>query len=276
MNITWILGPGWLAAAAAHVGAAMLSALPLLAPPSDLARDQGAVAPAAPRFEEEHFSLELMPAAAGDDATSLLSAQHGTPAGWLVVRRHTSGDARQLEIEVRFLHQRSRAIHVEQLDGAARRLVWREIGPDATRTLTAQRDRAELSLREWVGRERVDSVLANSRNALFALELLEQLRAGQVPEAAEVFDPLSRSIERWFLRSELVPEAGTRRIEALRADGSLAGRWTFEGTSLAGFSWQRGGLLARRIDPQQFSRAWIDWETVENAGDRALSSVKSE
>src|SRR5204862_117518 len=45
-----------------------------------------------------------------------------------------------------------------------------------------------------------------------------------------------------------------RTVELRRTDGTLAGRYRFEGTRLAGFQWQEGGLAARRVESEEFER----------------------
>jgi len=87
------------------------------------------------------------------------------------------------------------------------------------------------------------------------LELLEALREGRrLPPKVQRYWPLTRSVEE--LRIELHNVDGTpgirrRLVELWRVDGSLAGRYLFDGEVLEAFQWQAGGPWARSISAQR-------------------------
>src|SRR5258707_3937901 len=181
------------------------------------------------------------------------------PLGWAEFLRRESPGGMVLECEYVFVRQdrtdRWRVKHVEQFDGTGRRLVWREIGTAAGRTLTLERAREgeDWRCQAFERDEAVRCAIDTSHGAVFPLYLLELARKGQFG-AAELylFDPLETALVPRQVSTVYAPASGahTRTLELRRPDGTLAGRYEFEGTELVSVQWQEGGPRARRIDPQ--------------------------
>jgi hypothetical protein len=210
-------------------------------------------APPPAGLRRECFVLEAPEASAAHD-----------PLGWAEFLRHESTGGMVLECEYVFVRQqheeRWRVRHIEQLDEKGPRLVWREIGTAAGRTLTLEREREGDGWRcqAFERDETVRCAIDTSHGAVFPLYLLELARKGQIA-AAELylFDPLETALAPRQVTTVYAPAsaARTRTLELARPDGTLAGRFVFEGTELVAFQFQEGGARARRIDPQEYARA---------------------
>jgi hypothetical protein len=186
------------------------------------------------------------------------------PLGWAEFLRRESTGGMVLECEYVFVRpqraERWRVKHVEQLDAKGPRLVWREIGTAAGRTLTLEREREgeDWRCQAFERDESVRCTIDTSHGAVFPLYLLELARKGQLG-AAELylFDPLETALVPRHVSTVYAPASGThaRTLEIQRPDGTLAGRYVFEGIELSSFQWQEGGPRARRIDAQEYARA---------------------
>jgi hypothetical protein len=211
-------------------------------------------APALPApLRRECFVLEAPGAAEGSE-----------PLGWAEFLRRESAGGMVLECEYVFVRvehgQRWRVKHLEQLDAKGPRLVWREFGTAAGRTLTLERapGSEEWRCQAFEGAETVRCAIDTSHGAVFPLYLVELARKGQLG-AAELylFDPLETALVPRRVSTVYEPASGrnTRSIELQRPDGTLAGRWSVEGIELVSFQWQEGGPCARRIEPEEYARA---------------------
>lgn len=209
--------------------------------------------PAVAALRRECFVIEAPGAAVGRE-----------PLGWAEFLRRESPGGMVLECEYVFVREkreeRWRVRHVEQLDEKGPRLVWREIGTAAGRTLTLERAREgqEWSCQAFERDEAVRCAIDTTHGAVFPLYLLELARKGQLG-AAELylFDPLETALVPRRISTVYAPQgAGRERtLEIQRPDGTLAGRYVFAGTELAAFQCQEGGWKARRIDPEEYARA---------------------
>lgn len=181
----------------------------------------------------------------------------GPALGFASMRRTDSGANVQLEWQVNFPDAELNVWHVETCEAESRRWIWRERQPRNSRTVNAERVGTAVEVTEW-GRPCVwRAVLPTFGPCFFPLELEERLRAGAVgSKSIALFDPLSNSVE--SVRIEVSESgsgavAGPRNVDLIRADGSLAGSWTFLERELVSFRWQRGGLIAVRIDEQSYA-----------------------
>ena len=181
----------------------------------------------------------------------------GPALGFASLHRTDSGANVQLEWQVNFPEAELDIWHVETCEAEARRWIWRERQPRNSRTVDANRVGPAIEVTEW-GRPCVwRAALPTTGPCLFPLELEERLRVGAVAsDTIALFDPLSNSVE--AVRIEVgESESGTgaqlRTVDLVRADGSLAGSWTFLERELVSFRWQRGGLIAVRIDEQSYA-----------------------
>ena len=216
-------------------------------------------------LRRECFVLEAPGAAAGS-----------APLGWAEFLRRESAGGMVLECEYVFVRaergERWRVRHLEQLDEKGPRLVWREFGTAAGRTLTLERahEGDEWRCQAFEGDETVQCAIDTSHGAVFPLYLVEMARKGQLG-AAELylFDPLETALVPRRVSTVYAPASrtNTRSLELQRPDGTLAGRWSFEGTELVSFQWQEGGPCARRIEPAEYLQAVGG--AVELAGPRS-------
>jgi len=219
------------------------------------------------RVREEHFVLEAAP----PDAL-LAPSPHAEPLGLVSWRLREDGEGREIELDVRFLEEAQRVLHVEHLQARGAKLVWRELRAAGGRSLLGEWDEKTGALRviEWGGPTAVRESLVASEGAVLPLYLLELARAGEVEGGRlEVFDPLARSLEglrvvqRFGARRAPVEAAEAtsaedrgfllqRMVELVRDDGTLAGSYLFSGDELLAFRWQAGGPRARRIPPEEY------------------------
>ena len=227
-------------------------------------------APASGVLREEFFVIEALPEALAAGADLTLPHPAARTVGLAACRRRNDADGRMLEWELDFHDDEVRVLHVERDTTDGPRLVWREWQSGRGRTVTIEptADGGGRIL-EWGQEEPVRSLLAPG--ATLPLGLLERLRTGAVESGTfQVFDPMSRQLE--SLRVHL-DDAGPRALRAVsstgqpgggapaqrlvelrRADGSVAGRYLFEGADLAAFQWQAGHLRARRVEAADYLR----------------------
>ncbi len=191
----------------------------------------------------------------------------GPALGFASLHRTDSGANVQLEWQVNFPDAELDIWHVETCEAEARHWTWRERRPRSSRTVNAERVGAAVEVTEW-GRPCVwRAVLPSSGPSLFPLELEERLRAGALAsDTVALFDPLSNSVETVRIEvgeSESGTAGGPRSVDLVRADGSLAGSWTFLERELVSFRWQRGGLIAVRIDEQSYASRRLAGKVVK-------------
>ncbi len=241
---------------------ALLALLPIQSEP----------APPVQTLRRECFVLEAPSRAPGGD-----------PLGWAEFLRRENEHGMVLECEYVFLRpqpaDRWRVRLVEQLDDSGPRLVWREIGTAAGRTLTLEHasEPEQWRCQAFERDERVQCSLDTRQGAVFPLYLLELARQGHLA-AGElyVFDPLETALVPRRISTVYAPSSGvrTRTLELARTDGTLAGRWTFAGSELVSFQAQEGGPIARRIEPEEYLRA--AGHVVDLAGPRARPAACSD
>ena len=181
-----------------------------------------------------------------------------------------------LERDVWFADETLTIRHVERLTDETTRLVWREAGPGFGRSQIVEPEDEVLSVVDWL-RSGVERSAVEARSDVrFPLALLEQLRHGErLPNSPRRYWPLTRSVEALSLTTRVVggpPNAPRRLVELVREDGSLAGRFLFDGDALEAFQWQDGGPWARRIQPHQHRR--IKTRITGVAPVEAASSVR--
>jgi hypothetical protein len=216
-----------------------------------------------PDLREELFALEQIEDQVELDlGAALPTADDAGPsaepkiAGVARCRKLALPGGQQLELDVQFVAEGARVLHIERSGADGTTLVWREILPGAGRTVSARcvRDGTALALREWAGRLAVQSELASPSGLTLPLHLLELARTGaDLPASVQHFDPLARQLEALALSATEL-ESGARRIDLTRPDGTLAARWLLQGGELAGFQWQGGNLRARRIAAGEYER----------------------
>ncbi len=210
-----------------------------------------------PEGLEECFVLQLpVPAQAGGRPTV-------EEVGLAVLRRKLVDGVEQAEWDLRFFGEDTRVSHVERWVEGRPRLSWREWRPRSGRSLSAELGPDGLALVESGQRQTLRVQLPVPEGVLFPIALLEQARsgtlgAGRVP----CFDPLARQVEPLSLQVAFSPEPQPdslgasvleRRVQLTRDDGTLAAEWTFRGRELWSARWHAGGLVARRVRPD-------DWE----------------
>ena len=181
----------------------------------------------------------------------------GPALGFASLHRTDSSAGTLLEWQISFPAAELNLWHAESRDSAGQRWIFRERQPRRARSVIANQAGSALDVTEW-GRPSVwKSALSVTESSAFPLELEERLRKGEVSAGNfTLFDPLANAVEN--VRLEVAEAcldgvAGLRRAELVRDDGTLAASWTFHDTQLASFSWQRGGLLAVRVDRDHFA-----------------------
>ncbi|MCB9914363.1 MAG: hypothetical protein H6828_04315 [Planctomycetes bacterium] len=243
-------------------------------------------APPAPAEERvEHFVLEWRsdaphPADRAQLPVALREAALAGEAGLVRLRAGSGERGPQLELEVDFPFDGIRLLSVEGLDPAGPKLVWRELSRGAGRTVFAEWTAAdELRLLEWssAGRQRDERLPCAGVELPHAL--LERARRGAVTEGEfRVVDPLALGVEARTVRTtyEDAPDGGAARrvVELRRADGTLAGRYVFQGEALVRFAWQEGGLVARRITPEAWAERRQRWGLDEDASPADASKIR--
>jgi hypothetical protein len=227
-------------------------------------------------------------------ATDEQGRVHATIEGFVEWRRRDDEGGPQLELDVRFLHgpeharDVERVIEVECLTDRGPRCQWREVGPGSGRSVQAEwtSDGSALDIVEWSAAGKQRGTLVASGGVSMPLYLAELLRQGRITAGAVIeFDPLARTLEPltvrtvWLVGADpIVADAASaggvsivekratdapvvvdapreaRTVELLRADGTLAARYRYEGLTLVGFQWQEGRMSARAVDETEFER----------------------
>lgn len=263
-----------------RLGALGLALLPALA--LGPIRGPAAQGPQLGPTSSEHFLIEWVgesphPAAGQRGSVQLREAARAGAVGLVVLRRREVDGGWQLEQDVAFPFEEVRLMAVECLDPRSPRLVWREVAPGGGRTIFAEwtAESERLKAVEWGLDGSLRESISTTRGAVMPQYLLELARRGRlVAGRFEVFDPISGELETWsvelsYRRREARSDAGgesprgagdyTRRLEFRREDGSLAGRYDFDGTQLVRFQWQAGSLVARRISPEAYEDTRLRW-----------------
>jgi hypothetical protein len=214
-------------------------------------------AAAAPEVREQHRK----------ECFELRSSPNGPSVGFASLQRTDTPLGRQLEWQIQFPEQQLRIWHVETNSPTERRWVWREQQPRRGRSVTAVDDGESLEVTEWGRAFAWRKQMASAAPSSFPLELAEQVRAGALaPGHYALFDPLANAMESVQLVlstraieasavAEAHPGEALRQADFVREDGSLAASWTFKGSELHSFRWQRGDLYAVRIADESLERS---------------------
>lgn len=211
--------------------------------------------------------------------------------GLVEIHRRPVARGWQLEQEIVFPFEEMRLLAVECLSASSPRLVWREIGANGGRTIfsewTAESER--LKVLEWGVDGSLRESLETSQGAVMPQYLLDLVRTGKLAGGRfRVFDPLLGELDDWELEVRYLREGiegGSpdrdpvyrRRAEFRRGDGTLAGRYTFEGEDLVEFQWQAGQVVVRRISQPEYVNYRALWgldEAPETTESGALGAVK--
>jgi len=177
----------------------------------------------------------------------------------------------RVELELQYLAAATTLIHIEQVNPARRRLVFREVRERGGRTLFLEgASGAGFSGYELGGPEVVRRELQDGALPLF---LIEAARTGGVlAMETSVLDPLTASFEPLrLLVHEAQGPAGERVLEARRADGSLRWRLRTLAGELRELSFQEHGPVARPVAREEFERLRAEHELEARAAQEAGS-----
>ncbi len=179
-------------------------------------------------------------------------------------RARENGGAGRASAELRFeLWQiRTRVHHVESVTPRGPRLVWRELRERSGRTVRVDwsEDGKRLVQVDWSGAEAVRGESTPESGALLPLFLVASVRDGAFPTGRfDVYDAPSGRVEELRVSVLRCPLAGApglsmRRLELLRADGTLAGDYLFLGRELVAFRVQEGGPVALRVSTVDYRK----------------------
>ncbi|MSR63833.1 MAG: hypothetical protein EXS08_15515 [Planctomycetes bacterium] len=198
----------------------------------------------------QHFRLDREKAREGELPVALLRYVAG-PDGEGGVRAG---------LEIEYLDGHLHVIHTEQANLERRRLVFREVGERAGRTVFLEGSPEQGYSGYELGGPTVvrRSFPADCGAGELPLLLLESVRLGfALPENLAVFDPLGARFEDVELALRANAEgqmAGERTHEARRADGSLRWRVTLQAQEIRAWRFQERGPLASAIPAEEFAR----------------------
>lgn len=182
------------------------------------------------------------------------------PVAVLALRRVPLEDGVLLEQEIFFRAAGLRVLTDETHRGDEVRLVWRELrsSPETGRTWMVEWDGAAHSLTtaSHGTRSKVHGSLAGPCPE-FPLALIESLRTQDRSGTISTLDPLARGLETLEVRTDV--EGETRVVSLTREDGSFAGRYRFEGTSLVELQLQGGARVARPCTRAEYQRLSAHW-----------------
>jgi hypothetical protein len=211
----------------------------------------------------QHFRLDS-PAGADAPAQGLLRYLSGPdPEGGL-----------RVETEITWFAEGLRVLQGERVNGAERRLVFRELGARTARTFfLTQHGSAVCEATELGGPEVVRRTFPATGE--FPLFLVESARRGlALPASAEVFEPLGATLEPLTLTTSGGFEE--RTLIARRADGSLRWSVTFRAAEPIAWAWQDGGPRARAIAREEYERLRTEHElSVRVAEEAAARSARA-
>lgn len=210
----------------------------------------------------QHFRLDS-PAGSDAPAQGLLRYLSGPdPEGGL-----------RVESELTWFAEGLRVLQAERVNGAERRLVFRELGARSARTffLTGRAGQA-CEATELGGPEVVRRTYPATGE--FPLFLVESARRGlALPASADVFEPLGAVLEPLTLTTQGGFEE--RTLSARRSDGSLRWSVTFRGAEPVRWAWQDGGPCARAIAREEYERLRGEHElSVRVAEEAAARSAR--
>ncbi len=249
-----------------------MNVLPVLTALAALVCASGQSADEAAFARVEHFVIDALPPSGGDVATGIDGAHRARAAAVVRLSARGAGGRIELESDASFARENEargavRIMAVEELRPERAELSWREVAAGAGRSLRAEwREREDaLDVVEWGNGPRLRERLWSDEGALLPLYLLELLRKGRLTSGSvPCFDPLSRTIERYTIRTtyadfEVPPgrrgERGRRTAELVRVDGTIAGSYRFDGVRLVAFQLRQGATWARAIDESEYERA---------------------
>lgn len=211
------------------------------------------------------------PTAGGAEPVAVVSLRAVARAGHLL-----------LEQDVTFRAAGVRVLHDEHRETDGWHLVRRELrGPESPgRSWIAEPDGDGLRLLRFGSSRPVHGRVAGSPR--MPLELLESLRRGEpVGERVLLLDPLGEGLVSVDVRVRTGdprterPAPRSRTVALVRADGSLLGRYVFEGTSLVAFQWQDGSRWARRTDEEEVQRRAEEWRVERDPLAEVWEAVRS-
>lgn len=193
---------------------------------------------------EQHFRLDREGARADELPLALMRYVAGPdPAGGV-----------RADLELAYLADGLRLIHTERASPTNRRVVFRELGERAGRTLFLEgTPEAGFEGYELGGPEVVRHELDQSggRGGELPLLLIESARLGlNGPDQLAVLDPLAALFEPLQLETRLL--GAEREFEARRADGSLRWRVSLRGQELIEWRFQERGPAARAVPREEF------------------------
>ena len=185
------------------------------------------------------------------------------PVAVLALRRVPLEDGVLLEQETFFRTAGLRVLTDETHRKGEVCLVWRELrsSPETGRTWMVEWDEAAGSLitASHGTRSRVHGVLEGPCPE-FPLALIESLRTQDRSGTIATLDPLARGRETLEVRTEV--EGKTRVVSLSHEDGSFAGRYCFEDTSLVELQLQGGARVARPCTREEFQRLTAHWRVT--------------
>ncbi len=190
-------------------------------------------------------------------------------AGRMILSRHEEDGESALELEMYFTEGDLFVRAVETQSALGQRLVWREFGDHALRTVVAMlpAGTSEVEILTWGMGEPIRRHIATKGTVRFPLGYIEALRLGEPgTDLARVW-PLSSLIEVVSampidLQSPEIPptwcasiaaaRSQPRAYQVVRGDGSKAESFLFDGEELVALFLQPGGLSARRVEREQY------------------------
>ena len=155
----------------------------------------------------------------------------------------------RIETQTTWFDADTLVVRVEESGPRGRSLIWREVGERTGRVLwLAEEDAGGFQSTEPVGR---DLVRRRFGELDLTLHRIEEARRGAPVEAClTTFQPLEQRTEDLVAKSCAVGSG--RLLELWRQDGSLAGRYSFEGEELVTYQLSEGGPVAVGIPPTEY------------------------
>lgn len=233
----------------------LLSLVPLL--PLALGQDSIEDAPRLQAVREIHMGSTPGTESAHFRLDSLESQDTGSagPFGtvrWLQGPAMGEENTWRAECEVHLLESGKRISHLELLGPDRRLLNYRELtGSFGRRLQVSWTPGGRVLSMDRSGRQRRRRSFELKAEAAYPLALIELARRGTpLPEKMMVYQPLAGVFEELFL--QVIRDVESRTLRLTRRDGSSAGSYRFEGERLVSFRWQAGGMVATRIDQEEY------------------------